>query len=183
MSCAALVLLCRPAAAADVVERRALVPDAGRPHGEVRIVRRDGAAVVQTLSHSRTVRRVAGAIAEKERTNWPEGREGASAAARYVEALAAVAATVHEAPAGEDRRRSLCIEFPPGGPILVSGAVARIGPDGLRLIELTEPRVSLDLAEPYVGRNRVWIVADAFGVDEATAGSWLDVVGTRVAAP
>jgi len=177
-SCVVLALLWAPAAGADAVERRAVVPEPDRPHGEVRIVRRDGATIVQTLIHSRSVRRVAGAIAEKELANWPEGREGAADAARYVDALADVAAQVRKAgPAGEDRRRSLCIEFPPGGPVTISGAIVEPADDRLRLVEKVEPRVELDLGDPYVERNRVLIVADAFGVTEATAASWLTAPG------
>jgi hypothetical protein len=175
IACAALMLLGSQAAAADGVERRAVVPEPDRPHGEVRLVRRDGATVVQTLIHSRSVRRVAGAIADKERANWPTGSDGAADAARYIDALAAVSAAVREtAPAGRDRRRSLCIEFPAAGPVVVSAAVVENGEDGLRLVETVEPRDALDLGVTYVRRNRVLIVADAFGVDETTAASWLE---------
>jgi len=180
----AVLLAALPAAAADAVERRAPVPERDRPHGEVRIVLRDGSRIVQTLIHSRAVRRVAGAIADKEHASWPEGSEGAADAARYIDALAAVSAEVRRAgSAGEDRRRSLCIEFPPHGPVTVSGALVDEEAGGLRLVERADPSVTLDLTQPYVRRNRVLIVADAFGVDEATASSWLRESGTRVAHP
>lgn len=168
-----------PALAGEIVERRTFVPDAERPQGEVRILRRDGSTVVQTLVHSRLVRRVAGEIAKKERANWPQGSAGFEDAARFVRALAQLAKEVRDTlPPDEGRRRGFCIEFPPSGPVTLSGAIVERSEDGLRLLEKREPSVSLDLDSSYVERNRGLIVIDAFSVDEEEARRWLAEDGT-----
>jgi hypothetical protein len=163
----------------DHVARRTPVPDAERPQGEVRILRRDASTVVQTLVHSRVVRRMAGEIAKKERQNWEEGRDGFADSERFVAALAELARRVRDTEApGEDRRRGFCLEFPSSGPVTLSAALVERRDEGLRLVERREPSFALELGPSYVERNRVLIVIDAFSVDEPTAQRWLGSDGT-----
>ena len=163
------------------IRARALVPTAGRPHGEIRLAVSDRGVVVQTVLHSRVLRRVVGRIADKERSGWPPDSAGREDAERYVAALADAVDRLRAAgPPAADRYRSLCIEFfPPqdAGRVVISGARVEASPDGLRLIEKTEPEIALDVSAEYSGRNRRLIVADAFGLDEAAAADLLDEAG------
>ena len=100
----------------DRILARADIAARGGRHGEVRIVARGDARVVQTVLHSKLLRRVVFEIAERERTGWPEWAEGAEASRRYVAALARSEQAVPGPPpnvrlATADRRRALLIEF------------------------------------------------------------------------
>lgn len=171
---ATMVLLASGLASSDVVERRAVVPRPDRPHGEVRIVLRDGARVVQTLLHSRFVRRVAGEIAAKEERNWPAGATGHADSVRFVDALAEAARVAARGRVdAATSRRSLCIELPPAGPVTIRGASIESTDAGLQVTATAEPRHTLVLDAAYVATNRVLIVADAFAVDRDTAARWL----------
>jgi len=125
---AAILLLAAPASAEregalsplldasrDVVVRSALVPYALFPQAEVRLIRRNGSVVMQTVIVSRFLKRVVGEIRRKEESAWTPGREGHEDSQRYVDALdrayraEEVASRARDA--GEDGRRSLLIEF------------------------------------------------------------------------
>ena len=55
--------------------------------------------------------------------------------------------------------------------------------DGLRLVERIEPRVEIETSSHYIRRNRLLIVADAFGIDDVAAAGLLDDPGKRAATP
>lgn len=127
-------------AAAELLDRshdrivlRADITSRGGRHGEVRLVERGSARVVQTLLFSKLLRRVVGGIRERERENWPPEAEGYQASARYVQALERAEQSIPRPSAGDrgptaERRRPLLIEF------AASGSAATVA--------LLEPRVA-----------------------------------------
>jgi len=170
---------------ADVVVDRVAVPSADRPQAEVRIVRRNGRPVVQTLIDTRVIKRVIGAIAGKERRGWPEGVPGHEDSRRYLAALeafqrAALARREGAGP-GAERRVQASIEFvdQPGHPFVAIGAAVIEGSGRqMRLVSRSAPTV-LPLSPEYVLRNMRLIVADSFEVTNEEAASRL----ARVVAP
>lgn len=100
---------------AGVLLRRAPVP-AKPPHqGEVRLVRRDSALVLQTVLYSKVLRHVVMAIRRKELNEWPEGRDGWLDSRRYSDELFRAYETVRERDrnrtAEDSRYLPLLIEF------------------------------------------------------------------------
>lgn len=102
-------------ASRDEVVRSATVPSSLFPQAEVRLIRRDGSAVMQTVIVSRLLKRVVGEIRRKESSAWTPGRAGHEDSERYVDALGrayrAAEQRFRERDAGTDARRSLLIEF------------------------------------------------------------------------
>jgi len=161
----------------DILVERAFVPSAQRPQGEVRIVRRGDHTVVQTLLYTRVLKRVFGAIADKERRNWPAAATGHADMERYVAALEEfrrAAASRPDPPGAEtDRRVRALIEFvdAPGAPLVAIGGVDIEGTGGsIRVRGRTTP-VVLDLSSVYVRRNMRLIVADAFRLADEEAAA------------
>ena len=72
---------------ADEIIERASIRARGRSHGEVRLVRRGPALVLQTLLVTRNLARVATQIRDNEAANWPEGSWGHAESRRYRDAL------------------------------------------------------------------------------------------------
>jgi hypothetical protein len=95
---------------ADAIVARSTIEARGRTHGEVRLVRRGSDAVVQTLLVTRTLRRAAGRIRDKEEANWPQGSRELGASRVYVEALGSAVAEILQEESRE-RERSLLIEI------------------------------------------------------------------------
>ena len=94
----------------DEIIVRTKIEARGRNHGEFRLVRRDESVVVQTLLVTRSLKRAAGGIRDKEEANWPEDSQGYDALRVYMEALeAAVAEILVTEPS--DRYRRLLIEI------------------------------------------------------------------------
>lgn len=74
-------------ASPDSVIWRAPIP-AEPPHqGEVRLIRRDSALVMQTILNSKVLKHVIAAIQKKELRAWPEDREGWVDSRRYSDEL------------------------------------------------------------------------------------------------
>lgn len=146
------------------------VPSAERRHGEVRVLRRGEAAVVQTVLSSKVLRQVLGRIAEKERRNWPAGAPGHDDAERYVAALAEAgrsAGTTAADGGAADRRRTLLIEFvltPTEAYVTFAAPEVAADPDGGRLrVGAVRPVFRLDPSRSYVERNMRLIVEDSLG--------------------
>jgi len=158
--------------AGDLVLERTVVPDPVRRVGEVRLVERGDAAVVQTLLSTKVLPRVVGEIRQKEAANWPEGTAGHDDMRRYVEAVERARDDVRarrEAAGGDDRRERLLIEF-----------VATAGAAGVHLAEFhgdeedgeirptaRRPIETLALGRHYVLANMRLILADAFDLSGA----------------
>lgn len=157
----------------DRILQRADITARGRKHGEVRLIARGSAQVVQTLLYSRVLNRVVAEIRARERANWPVGRAGHEASERYLAALErAERAIPRSSDAGpgakRERSRPLLIEFAVSNShaivALLEPEVERVEGalkiEGARLIEVLElPRdfVQQDMeliAEEHLGKGR-----------------------------
>lgn len=153
----------------DQLVRRAYVPSPEQRVGEVRILRRGDATVVQTLLYSKVLSRVVGEIRKKELANWP----GSADAAAYLEALVKVQKTIwSRLPANQrvaDRRQKLWIDFvlAPGAALIGIGAFEMEEKNGEVRVVSREPLVILEPSREYVERNQRLIAADSFQVDDA----------------
>lgn len=148
----------------DVLVTHAFVPSSARRVGEVRIVKRGDAAVVQTLLYTSLLQRAVDAIHDKEEKNWPAAHPRHGDARRYLGALDAQAARVLAAPAPDDRRRRLLIEFVLDGEAasVVVGDFDMAGDEDAIRVTARRPVETLALSPGYVRRNMQLIVADAF---------------------
>ena len=169
----------------DVIVDRVPVPSADRPQGEVRIVRRNGRLVVQTLLKTKVLKRVIGAIADKERRGWPEGASGYADARRYLAALETFqqAALAQRDAAGPDADRHVnaLIEFidAPERPFVAIGSAEIDGAKNeMRLVGRAAP-VIIELSAEYVRRNMRLIVADAFHVTPEEASARIARAGAK----
>jgi hypothetical protein len=154
-------------AATDRVVKRKIVPNDARHQGEVRLVARGDAVVVQTLLETRVLKRVVAEIRKKEERNWPVGAAGHDDMVRYVDAVSAVAEQL--AAAHPDERQRLLIELvatADGGGIVVGEF------EGEEAGGVIHPTSARTIATPQVGRayllrNMRLILADAFELDES----------------
>lgn len=148
----------------DVLVTHAFVPSSARRVGEVRIVQRGDAAVIQTLLYTSLLQRAVDAIHDKESANWPAHHPEHADARRYRAALDAQAARVLAAPAPDDRRRRLLIEFVLDGDAatVVVGDFDMAGDGDAIRVTARRPVETLSLSPAYVRRNMQLIVADAF---------------------
>jgi predicted RND superfamily exporter protein len=154
---------------------RTYVPDEARKVGEVRLVTRGDADVVETLLYTTLLKRAVREIRAKEMRNWPEGRPGRDDALRYVAALEAAERTLAERAASrssDDRRRRLLIEFvltPERSAIVLSRFETETETetaDDVRVV-VREPLAVLLPSRDYVHRNMRLIAADSFEVEGA----------------
>lgn len=155
----------------DRIVRRALVPSPEQRVGEVRIVRRGDAQVVQTLLYSKILSRVVSEIRKKEAANWPPGAPGHPDAERYGAALAQVQEQIWDrlprSEAVRDRRQKMWIEFV----LAPQRALVAIGPfemqeaGGEVKVVKREALVVFEPSRGYVERNMRLIEVDAFGSD------------------
>lgn len=155
--------------ATDRVVTRAVVPDQVRRQGEVRLVTRGDATVVQTLLATKVLGRVVAEIRRKEERNWPSGGSGHDDMRRYVEAVGAAAAELEVAAGDDDRRLHLLIELiatADGGGIVV-GEFTGDEVDGALQPRSTRPIVTLAVGREYLLRNMRLILADAFDLEES----------------
>lgn len=153
----------------DVAVRTALVPNTLFPQAEVRLIRRDGSVVMQTVIVSRFLGLVVGEIRRKESSAWTPGRAGHEDSERYVDALdrayRAEEAASRARDGGEDRRRSLLIEFVVARD---EAFVAILDPDvrgEFGDLRVTNRRVLeiLPLSRRYVSENLLDIAVDSLG--------------------
>jgi len=153
--------------ARDRVVRAAFVPSDDQPQGEVRLIRRDGAAVMQTVLYTRFLKRVVAEIRAKELASWPPDRKGRGDALKYIDAVLEARSRIQERfPARKnrsDRRQRMLIEF-----ILSDRAsiVAISEPEleeenGHVRIVSKRPIAVLDLSRTYVRGDIYEIARDA----------------------
>lgn len=160
--------------AADRIVRRAWVPNAEQPQGEVRLIARGGALVMQTALSSKVLRRVAAAISEKEERSWPEERDGFVDSQRYRETLSrAVEAVQRDSRAHPrpDRRQQLLIEFVTAGRSALYAIYQAELNEGAEGLEIAGRRLLfIEGASPlYVRGNLVEIAMDSFHLERAEA--------------
>lgn len=165
-------------ARSDEVLARSPVPSAENPVGEVRLVRRGDADVVQTLLFTKLLARVVGEIRRKELANWPDD-PGRAEALRYVEALAAaqqrLARELESRPPAADRRQKLWIEFvvAPGAAFVAIGTFELETRDGELRAAQREPIAFLEPSRAYVLGNARLIAADSFHAEGAALDALL----------
>lgn len=152
----------------DRVVARTVVPDAVRHVGEVRLLARGDATVVQTLLLTKALARVVAEIRKKEEGNWPADAPGHVEMARYLAALEAAAADVRSRPAdGDERRLRLLIEFVADGRAAgVAFAGFDAADDDPIVPAARRPIAALGLERSYALRNMRLILADAFDLDD-----------------
>ena len=167
--------------ARDRVRARAEIATPAGPHGEVRVLRRGRSAVVQTLLHTKLLRRAIGEIRKRELAGWPEGSPERAASLRYLAALARAESQLPRpgTGAGTDRRRALLIEFalwPAGESVtLFAPRVAESG-EGLAIEDARAIDV-LELPRSFVRGDMLRIVGEHFPELDAEALLELDAPG------
>ena len=157
------------------VYARTAVPDETRKVGEVKLLQRDGATVVETVLVTKVIERVVAEIRQKDERGWPPGSDGRDDMERYTAALAEAARTLRARMPPADarnandasRRARLLIDF---------RATADKAEVELAEFDSTdaapfEPTVRrsltiLDLDRAYVLRNMRLILADSFHLPE-----------------
>jgi hypothetical protein len=99
----------------DVLIRKAFIPSEKRIHGELRLVKRGGAMVLQTLLYSRFLRLGLDSIRSKELYYWPPSQPGHEDSARYLAAIESAKKNIFaDFDAREDKsdpRQKMLIEF------------------------------------------------------------------------
>jgi hypothetical protein len=132
-------------ASRDEVVRSAKVPSALFPQAEVRLIRRDGFVVMQTVIVSRWFKRVVGSIRRKESSVWTPGRAEHGDSERYVDALERAYRTVEgrfrKQETRGDRRRKMLIEF------ILSGETA--------IVAFLDPDIEGDFGGFRIGRREL----------------------------
>ena len=174
-----------PAAAADRVLARVPVPDAQRRVGEVLLIQRGAADVVETRLDTTLLRRVVAEIGHKEAANWPAGTVGGVASARYVAALEqAVDTLAPRPPAGSRQRHArravrvfIAFALDDNSARVTIGRFAPAA-DGIERAPLT----TLDLPPDYVRENMRLIAADSLHLEGAALDAALAPL-TRLARP
>jgi hypothetical protein len=157
-------------AAQDQVVQRTFVPDPSQRVGEVRILRRGDATVVETLLYTKVGSRVVGEIRKKELANWP----GSPDVAAYLDALSQVQQTVERrlpTDRAADRRQKIWIDFvvAPAAAFIAIGAFESRLEGGEVKVVSREPLALVQPSRDYVERNQRLIAADSFKVaDPAT---------------
>jgi hypothetical protein len=161
----------------DQILERADIRSRGRFHGEVRLVARGEARVVQTLLYSKILRKVIARIREKESESWPVTRAGHEDSRTYVAALESAAQEVGQAGSakGGDRRRKLLIEFwasrSEAGVAFREPRVEKVD-DELTITDTREMN-ALPLSREYVTRSMLLIASEHFPMAEAELGALL----------
>jgi len=93
---------------------RSPIPAKPPYQGEVRLIRRDAALVMQTILNSKVLRHVVAAIQKKEFSAWPEDREGWIDSRRYSDELYRAYESIQarvKRRKNSDRYLNLLIEF------------------------------------------------------------------------
>jgi hypothetical protein len=150
----------------DEVKATRAVPDSRRKVGEVRLLARGRAVVVQTLLSTKLLERVTGEIRKKEEDNWPAGDPSREA---YLAALDRTREAIAKRDTGADwkeRRRRLLIEFAADdeNAVVFLGTYRTTGDSPVIEREVME---TLELPRSYVLRNMRLILADSFDLPES----------------
>jgi len=169
-------------AAHDRIVQRSFVPSEEQKVGELRLVRRGAAEVVQTLLYTKVLGRVVGEIRKKELANWPADQPGHADATRYVETITAVQKQIWDrlprTESARDRRQKMVIEFVLTGSsaLIAVGSFEMDETEGEVRVLRRELLVVLEPSRHYAERNMRLIVADSFHVGEAELGPLLEAM-------
>ena len=176
------VPLPRAYAAAPTTLASARVPDAKKPQGEVRLLLRDDAVVVQTLLHSKILKRVLGVIAHKEKRFWHE-KPGQEDSNQYVAALSrsydAVHARFKTREDRDNRYQDLLIEFvvtKDRAWLEIARPTVHLNAGAFEILR-SEPMERLVPARSYVIASLFEIGRDALGLSAAELRHRLEEAG------
>jgi hypothetical protein len=164
------------AAASEEVLARTTIPNAQSSIGEVRLLRREDATIVQTLLVTRLLPRVTAEIRVKEERNWPSGVEGHADMLAYVKSLddaqeqlrASLPAADPRNLADADRRLRLLVEFvaSAAGTSVEIAEFASAAEDRPYEIASRRTIATPTVGRAYVLRNMRLILADSFDLPE-----------------
>ncbi len=164
----------------DEIVRSEFVPSEEQPVGEVRLVRRGPAVVMQTVLYTRLLKRVVAEIRKKDLADWPMSRHGHDDAMKYIEAIQSAQGAIQERFRRRehrgDRRQTMLIEF-----ILSRNAsfVAIAEPSlaeagGHMRVVSTRQIAILPLSRVYVRGNFYEIAWDALKLDRKESRAILE---------
>jgi hypothetical protein len=159
----------------DVILQRAVVPSAGKPQGEVQLIRRGKFLVVQTLLASSVLKRVISVIDDKEQRNWPETRDGYLASRQYRDELFRASEQAWEIFRQRkniaETRQFLAIEFivGPDRDIIALSAPTIDGDYGNMRLTAKQLLKVWPSQDQFVRGNIIEIIQDSFGLDRAAA--------------
>lgn len=159
------------AAGDEQVIHRAFVPETPPYQGEVRLILRGPAVVMQTILDSKVLGRVVAAIKKKELKRWPEGREGWLDSRLYVDALQETAKQIKQRAKADksrtDRYLKLLVEFVLDGNQHFAAFYAptlQRDEDHLQVMD-KELLLKLEPSRGYVLENILEIALDTFHID------------------
>ncbi len=169
---------------------RAFIPSSNNVHGEVRLLKRDGTACMQTLLYSKYLRRGLYEMAKQERQAWPDGWPCCEFSSNY---LAAVDAGKREVlglsepdtnTAPEIKRMLIEFNFSPTGTWYTVGEPELDGPPETRTVT-TARVIRTEEAHPHYVSRAMWLMGErGFGLEPAALQDLLERAGWRdVAAP
>lgn len=163
----------------ETLRHRIPVPSPEQPQGEVRIVQRGKAMVVQTLLYTKILKRVVGAICKKEQATWPQQRPEHGESKRYVETLRQIRQEIEgerkAGATGNERLQTLLIEFVLDEQQSSIGLYEPTygGEDGQLVVRDRRPLAVWPASRRYISENMLEIVKDAFALDDAAAKALL----------
>ena len=164
----------------DEVVRAEFVPTAEQPVGEVRLVRRGRAVVMQTVLYTKFLKRVVAEIRKKEMAAWPRDRQGHGESVKYVDAVRAAQGGIEERFRRRedrgDRRQKMLIEFILSDRAsIVAIAEPVLAEEGGRMrVVSRRPIAVLELSRGYVRGNIYEIARDALGLDRKESRDLLE---------
>lgn len=164
----------------DQIARAGFVPSEEQPVGEVRLVRRGSAVVMQTVLYTKFLKRVVAEIRKKEMAAWPPGRPGHDDAMKYVDALRSAQAGIQERFRGRedrgDRSQRMLIEFILSGDAsIVAIAEPTLVEKGGRMRVASRRQIAvLPLSRAYVRGNIYEIAWDALKLTREDSWSLLE---------
>ncbi len=139
---------------------RICVPNRVIPQGEVRLVRRGGTAVVQTVLQTRFGKRVMNRITHNELRNWGDHRDAAS----YIDALEDAFAEYEKLRSAEGKQMALVIDFvdsPVSARVEFSFSMASHEKHGFDIQPSATWR-SLTVSRDYLRKDQEYILTNSF---------------------
>jgi hypothetical protein len=164
----------------DEIVRSEFVPTEEQPVGEVRLIRRGQAVVMQTVLHTALLKRVVAEIRKKELASWPPDRKGHDDAQEYIDAITTAQQRIqerHRRREGRgDRRQKMLIEFILSGRAsIVAISEPELGEkSGHMRVTSRRTIATLELSRTYVRGNIYEIAWDALRLDRKESRKLLE---------
>jgi len=164
----------------DEIVRSEFVPTEEQPVGEVRLIRRGQAVVMQTVLHTALLKRVVAEIRKKELASWPPERKGHGDAQEYIDAITTAQQRIQERYRQRedrgDRRQKMLIEFILSGRasiVAISEPELEEKSGHMRVISRRSIAI-LDLSRTYVRGGIYEIAWDALRLDRKESRKLLE---------